>query len=82
MSPMCATSAWPPASPSSLPGEPAKRPYEAAMAHVRQGLLRALRRRHDPAGAAVHQHAEEIDRLVSALAETFERTLIRQDDRP
>jgi hypothetical protein len=38
-----------------LPGEPAKRPYEIAMV-LGKGLLRALRRRHHPAGAALHQH--------------------------
>jgi hypothetical protein len=45
----------------ALPGEPAKRPYEIAMKCLEEGLLRALRRRHHPARAAVH-HREVRDR--------------------
>ena len=40
---------------AALPGEPAKRPYEIAMAMLEEGLLRALRRRHHSAGAALHR---------------------------
>jgi beta-alanine--pyruvate transaminase len=37
----------------ALPGEPAKRPYLIAMDMLEEGLLRALRRRHHPARAAL-----------------------------
>ena len=41
---------------AALPGEPAKPPYEIAM-RAGTRALRALRRRHHPAGAALHQHS-------------------------
>ncbi len=39
---------------AARPGEPARRPFEVAMRCWEKRILRALRRRHDPARAAVH----------------------------
>jgi beta-alanine--pyruvate transaminase len=36
-----------------------------------EGFLRALRRRHDPARAAVHRREREIDNLVNALSDAL-----------
>lgn len=60
---------------SSLPGEPARRPFEAAMAMYKKGFY--VRYGGDTIQLAppFTSSVEEIDTLVSALAETFEGTL-------
>ena len=70
-SPTSATSASPPASRSTpLPGEPAKRPFEIAMKCLDEGPLRPLRRRHDPARAAVHHREARRSIASSACSPT------------